>query len=97
MSNEQTITRLALISEKYIMVNLEDDESETPELKTLLTPEGAGYIPRALFFDAKGELQPQVKNDQNAKYPFFYPSANGLATVMEKAFAQLALESGEEL
>lgn len=81
----RAMDRLEQVAKQYVMVHLQDDESETPELKELLSPSGAGYIPRVLFFDQRGELNADVKSTGNAKYPYFYHNAQSLTEVMEAA------------
>lgn len=76
--------RVAKVSEKYIVANLEDDESEGyPELE----PEGAGYIPRIIFFDMNGEPRYDIKNP--SQYAYFYGTTDAIADKMELSYGLL--------
>eukprot|EP00211_Chloroparvula_japonica_P008209 CAMPEP_0119118408 /NCGR_PEP_ID=MMETSP1310-20130426/306_1 /TAXON_ID=464262 /ORGANISM="Genus nov. species nov., Strain RCC2339" /LENGTH=162 /DNA_ID=CAMNT_0007107771 /DNA_START=55 /DNA_END=543 /DNA_ORIENTATION=- len=61
-------------AENFVMVNLQDDEEpKSPEF----SPNGAGYIPRGVFVNSKGEVQPDIVNKfGNSNYPYFYSDSN---------------------
>ena len=79
-SGGEGVNRVIQASKNYVMVNLEDGESDG--LKEL-EPEGAGYIPRVVFFDPEGKPRPEIKSKANPQYAYFYPNAASLADMME--------------
>jgi thiol:disulfide interchange protein len=91
-SGSAGVQRVIKSSADYVMVNLEDDESEgKPELQ----PEGAGYIPRVVFFTPDGTPRPDVKSAANPSYAYFYPTADSLGQVMESALSSLKKTASE--
>jgi len=80
------LDRVIKASKQYVMVNLEDGESDNlPDLE----PEGASYIPRVVFLDSKGNVRKEIKSAANPKFAYFYPTAASLADVMESALSKL--------
>jgi len=80
------VDKVVQLSKNYVMVNLEDDESEG---KKELEPEGAGYIPRVVFFDSQGNARSDIKSGANPAYAYFYPNAASLGDAMESALGKL--------
>jgi len=68
-------------SDQLIMVNL--DQDETPEALRH-GPDGQ-YIPRVLFFDAKGQLDADLSNPSRGKFKYFYTPKDDLAAIMQQA------------
>jgi len=86
------VDRVVKASASYIMVNLEDDEGEgISDLK----PEGAGYIPRVVFFTPDGTARPDIKSKANPNYAYFYPNADSLGQVMESSLSMLKSSASE--
>merc|ERR1712146_506136 len=73
---------IAALSSKFVMVNVEDDEE--PE-GSEFTPDGV-YIPRILFLDSDGKVQPDVYNTLGSdKYKYYYSDPGAVETGMSKA------------
>ena len=68
-------------SEQMIMVNLDQDAD--PEAQRH-GPDGQ-YIPRILFFDAKGQLDPDIANPKRKKFKYFYTPQDDLPAAMQQA------------
>ncbi len=77
---------LAETSDRFIMVNL--DQDATPEALRH-GPDGT-YIPRVLFFDPQGRVDPTLSNPGRAKYKYFYMPQDDLVGVMHQALDRLA-------
>jgi protein-disulfide reductase (glutathione) len=71
---------LAETSERFIMVNL--DQDQTPEALRH-GPDGQ-YIPRILFFDPQGRLDPALSNPSRSKYKYFYTMHDDLVGMMQQ-------------
>lgn len=72
---------LAEASERMIMVNLDQDQS--PEALRH-GPDGQ-YIPRILFFDPSGRLDPELQNPGRSAYKYFYTPQDDLVGMMQRA------------
>jgi protein-disulfide reductase (glutathione) len=58
-------------------------------LQQRFSPDG-GYIPRAIFADAKGNLRTDIKNTMgNPKYAYFYSDASQVRNGMYMAIKAL--------
>ena len=76
-----------LLSEKFVMVNYEDDQE--PKGKDY-GPDGT-YIPRIVFADSSGRVDTSIYNEfGNAQYKYFYSSPAQVATAMQTALDKLA-------
>lgn len=71
---------LAETSERFIMVNV--DQDQTPEALRH-GPDGQ-YIPRILFFDPQGRLDPALSNPTRSKYKYFYTMHDDLVGMMQQ-------------
>jgi len=82
------------LSKEFVMVNVMDDEEPTDEK---YVPDG-GYIPRILFLNSDGDVQPHLINSGgNPKYKYYYPDPNGVLVSMKKALKALGSKGAEEL
>lgn len=73
---------LAETSDRFVMVNLDQDQS--PEALRH-GPDGQ-YIPRILFFDPQGRLDPELQNpSRGGKYKYFYTPQDDLVAMMQQA------------
>lgn len=72
---------LAETSDRFVMVNLDQDQS--PEALRH-GPDGQ-YIPRILFFDPQGRLDPELQNPRGGKYKYFYTPQDDLVAMMQQA------------
>jgi thiol-disulfide isomerase/thioredoxin len=77
---------IAQASEKFVMVNV--DQDETPEALRH-GPDGQ-YIPRILFFDAQGKLDPDLANPGRSKFKYFYTAHDDLVAMMQRALERHA-------
>ncbi|HEY0136279.1 MAG TPA: thioredoxin family protein [Nannocystis sp.] len=77
---------IAQASEQFVMVNV--DQDETPEALRH-GPDGK-YIPRILFFDAQGKLDPELANPTRSKFKYFYTAHDDLAAMMQRALERHA-------
>lgn len=56
-----------------------------------LVGQDGGYIPRILFLDSAGTVQPSLTNPQgNPKYKYYYSSASQVVTGMSSAAAHFS-------
>lgn len=76
---------LARASERFVMVNLDQDHS--PEALRH-GPDGT-YIPRVLFLDPQGRVDATLSNPGRSKYKYFYMPQDDLVGVMNQAFDRL--------
>lgn len=60
--------------------------------KNVFAVAGHKYVPRVMFTDSNGVLQPQVKNDKKPKTAYFYGSITSLTQAMEQAYTGLIEE-----
>jgi len=72
------------LSQKFVMVNLEDDE-EPQDRK--YAPDG-GYIPRLFFLDRLGDPLPIDNKEKFPKNPHFYPELSQIIIAMNKALTE---------
>lgn len=72
---------IAQASERLVMVNLDQDQS--PEALRH-GPDGQ-YIPRVLFFDPQGRLDPALQNPGRDKFKYFYTPQDDLVAIMQQA------------
>lgn len=77
---------IAQASEQFVMVNLDQDEA--PEALRH-GPDGQ-YIPRIVFFDAQGKLDPDLSNPGRSKFKYFYTAHDDLAAMMQRALERHA-------
>jgi len=82
------------LSKNFVMVNAEDDEA--PHGDSAYELDG-GYIPRILFSNLAGEVQPHIKNTERAKFHYYYPTASAIAEVMKEATRKLIPKSTEHV
>jgi protein-disulfide reductase (glutathione) len=68
-------------SERFIMVNLDQDD-EPQALR--YGPDGQ-YVPRVLFLDAQGKVDPALSNPSRSKYKYFYMPNDDLVGAMQRA------------
>ncbi|XP_033097064.1 thioredoxin domain-containing protein 12-like [Anneissia japonica] len=81
-------SEIAQLSEKFVMVNVEDDE-EPKDSK--YSPDG-GYIPRILFLEPNGDVRDDIINTAgNEKYKYYYPNADHVVLAMKNALKKLVL------
>eukprot|EP00033_Pygsuia_biforma_P001196 GCRY01001359.1.p1 GENE.GCRY01001359.1~~GCRY01001359.1.p1 ORF type:complete len:187 (+),score=34.36 GCRY01001359.1:47-607(+) len=74
------------LSEKFVMINLEDDEEKQLPAGTF-QPDG-GYIPRIFFVDMAGYVHDDIYNEKgNPKYKYFYTDEAGIVSSMQKVLA----------
>ena len=69
------------VSDKLVMINVDQDQ-EPEVLKH--GPDGQ-YIPRVLFFSAKGELDPELLNPSRTRFKYFYTPQDDLVGTMRRA------------
>ena len=75
------------LSDKFVMVNAEDEED--PSSDPSFNIDG-GYIPRIIFLDANGNIRPEFSNKRRAeKYKYFYPSSDEIMITMDNVLANL--------
>jgi len=72
---------LAETSDRFVMVNLDQDHS--PEALRH-GPDGQ-YIPRIMFFDPQGRLDPELHNPRGGKFKYFYTPHDDLVAMMQQA------------
>jgi protein-disulfide reductase (glutathione) len=72
---------LVAASERFVMVNLDQDD-EPQALR--YGPDGQ-YVPRVLFLDAQGKVDPTLSNASRSKYKYFYMPKDDLVGVMQRA------------
>ena len=77
---------IAQASERFVMVNV--DQDETPEALRH-GPDGQ-YIPRILFFDAQGKLDPELSNPTRKRFKYFYTAHDDLGAMMQRALERHA-------
>lgn len=75
-----------------VLVNLEDDEEPTGAAAAKYAPNGAGYIPRVLFFSPAGDELPLTSG--NAQYAYYYASPDAIAANMRRAVALVSKAGG---
>jgi protein-disulfide reductase (glutathione) len=73
--------KLAQLSERFVMVHVDQDTQ--PEV-TLYGPDGQ-YIPRVLFLDADGNVDPQLQNPNRDHFRYFYTPHDDLVASMREA------------
>eukprot|EP00035_Acanthoeca_spectabilis_P039025 m.58373 g.58373 ORF g.58373 m.58373 type:complete len:155 (+) comp9407_c0_seq1:1303-1767(+) len=79
-------TEIQELSSKFVMVNVEDDEEPKGEM---YTPDG-GYIPRILYLNSGGVVDPELKNaNGNPKYGYYYSDETSVAEGMKAAAEKL--------
>jgi protein-disulfide reductase (glutathione) len=74
--------RLAQLSEQFVMVHVDQDAQ--PEV-ALYSPDGQ-YIPRVLFLDPDGNIDPQLQNpNRSDRFRYFYTPQDDLVASMREA------------
>jgi protein-disulfide reductase (glutathione) len=74
--------KLAQLSEQFVMVHVDQDAQ--PEV-TLYSPDGQ-YIPRVLFLDPDGNVDPQLQNpNRRDRFRYFYTPQDDLVASMRAA------------
>lgn len=73
--------QLAELSDKFVMINV-DQDAEPASLK--FAPDGT-YIPRVVFFDPQGKLDPELLNPGRARFKYFYTRHDDLVGIMRRA------------
>jgi protein-disulfide reductase (glutathione) len=77
--------RLAQLSERFVMVHVDQDAH--PEV-TLYSPDGE-YIPRVMFLDPDGNIDPQLQNpNRRDRYRYFYTPQDDLVASMREALVR---------
>lgn len=70
------------LSEHFVMVHVDQDQNPAA---TLYAPDGQ-YIPRVLFLDPNGKLDPELGNpDRRHKFRYFYTPQEDLGATMREA------------
>jgi len=83
------------MSEKFVMVNSEDDEAPISEADFSID---GGYIPRIVFVDSKGTVRPEFTNKARpAQYKYFYPAPDQILTTMKEVIKSGVSTSKTEL
>lgn len=69
------------LAQNFVMVNVDQDEDERV---MEFGPDGT-YIPRVMFLDPSGQLDPAIGNDRSPKFKYFYTSSIDLVKSMHVA------------
>ncbi len=69
------------LAEHFVMVNVDQDEDERV---MRYGPDGT-YIPRVMFLDPSGTLDPAIGNERSPKFKYFYTSSLDLVKSMHVA------------
>ncbi len=70
------------LSESFVMVHVDQDAEPSA---TLYAPDGT-YIPRVVFLDAEGKLDPELSNsNRTSKFRYFYTPQEDLVGTMREA------------
>ncbi|MFV8750184.1 thioredoxin family protein [Nannocystaceae bacterium ST9] len=77
------------LSERFVMVHV--DQDQTPEA-TLYAPDGQ-YIPRVMFLDSNGKLDPELRNKDRKRFRYFYTPQEDLVATMREALDRHGNES----
>jgi protein-disulfide reductase (glutathione) len=77
------------LSEEFVMVNVDQDTE--PSARDY-APDG-NYIPRIVFLDPDGKLDPELKNPRPSRFKYFYTPQDDLAATMRKALERHADKS----
>lgn len=72
---------VAKMAEQFVMVNVDQDEDERV---MAYGPDGT-YIPRVMFFDPSGKLDPEIANERSPKFKYFYTAPLDLLNSMHVA------------
>lgn len=72
---------LEQLSERFVMINVDQDRE--PEVLAY-GPDGQ-YIPRVVFLDPSGKLDPELKNPKRSRYHYFYMPQDDLVGAMQRA------------
>lgn len=72
---------LEQMSERFVMINVDQDQE--PEVLRY-GPDGQ-YIPRVVFLDSSGKLDPELKNPTRSRYHYFYMPQDDLVAAMQRA------------
>lgn len=80
---QPTFSEQALVdlSADFVMINVDQDR-EPDSLQH--SPDGQ-YIPRVVFFDASGKLDPELVNPKRTRYKYFYTPHDDLVGTMRRA------------
>ncbi len=77
-----TDPQIEQLSEQFVMVHV--DQDQTPAA-TLYAPDGQ-YIPRVMFLDPNGKLDPELSNQgRTSKFRYFYTPQEDLVATMREA------------
>gem|GEM_PF-1668392 len=76
-----TNTDVQSLSEQFVMVNV--DQDAVPQAETF-APDGT-YIPRIVFFDNSGEVDPALRNGARQRFRYFYSPDDDIAAKMRQA------------
>jgi protein-disulfide reductase (glutathione) len=70
------------LSEQFVMVHVDQDQNPAA---TLYAPDGQ-YIPRVMFLDPNGKLDPELRNQGRPnKFRYFYTPQEDLVSTMREA------------
>ncbi len=73
--------RLVAASKDFVMVNI--DQDETPSALRY-APDGQ-YVPRVVFLDPLGRIDPSLQNPQRTRYKYFFMPHDDLVGAMHRA------------
>ncbi|CAL8469234.1 g8775 [Coccomyxa elongata] len=80
--------KLLDISKEFLLINVGGDDNN--KFGAEFAPDG-GYIPRIIFAEANGTVQPDIKNPgAQGQYEYFYHSVDAVKAGMENALNLLA-------
>jgi protein-disulfide reductase (glutathione) len=75
-------SQIERLSEHFVMVHVDQDQNPAA---TLYAPDGQ-YIPRVMFLDANGKLDPELTNqNRTQRFRYFYTPQEDLVATMREA------------
>lgn len=77
---------LVALSEQFVMINVDQDLEPASQQ---FGPDGR-YVPRVLFFDANGALDPELLNASRRRYKYYYSPHDDLVGAMRQALERHA-------